>query len=99
MPLDRTPQLQNVYNPTLSGMQKVAIASTSTASSAIIGADAILLIATQDCYIVFAASPTATSAGFYIPKNVPIAIACDPTLKIAVIRDTADGNLFVTPLN
>lgn len=99
MGLDRTPQVQNTYNPTYSGMQKVDFTATSAASSAVLGCNEALFVATTACYIVFAASPTATSAGFYIPANTFIALVVDGSLKVAAIRATADGSLYVTPLN
>jgi hypothetical protein len=76
--------------------QKVAFGSTS-AASAVIGGGIIRLIATADCHVVFGASPTADGTCLFLPGGMPEYFACSTSDKVAVIQDSAAGNLHITP--
>jgi hypothetical protein len=76
--------------------QKVNFGSTSTASGAL-GAGVVRLLATADCHIAFGANPTADATCLFLPGNMPEYFACGTSDQVAVIRDSADGALFVTP--
>jgi hypothetical protein len=96
---DMIAQVQSVYNPDHTNLQFVAVGAASAAVSNVIGANAVLLISTTACHVAFGASPTATTANFYLPANTPMAITCSPTDKVAVIQNAAGGYLFAAPLN
>ena len=74
----------------------VAIGSSSAASAAIT-ATVVRLVATADCFIVFgAATPTATTAGLFLPANCPEYFQFTSGQEVAVIQASAAGNLYVT---
>ena len=75
---------------------KQAIGSASAATAALT-TDIVRLAATTDCYVVFGATPVATSSGLFLPAGCPEYFAFISGQKIAVIRDTTDGNLLITP--
>jgi hypothetical protein len=79
--------------------QKVAVTATS-AQSAALGATTTLIrvAATQNMHLAFGANPTAVADGtnYYLPAGVTECIAVVSGTKIAAIRDSADGSLFIT---
>lgn len=84
------------YNYDAAAALVVNIAATSTASAAVISAGEYRMVATSNCWITEAASPTAavaTAGNMYLPANVPVFIQFGGATKIATIRDTADGKL------
>lgn len=60
----------------------------------------IRLCATSDCWIAFGTAPTAVAGApsMYLPANVPEYFWVNYGEKVAVIRNTADGNLCITEL-
>lgn len=82
----------NLIGPTIT----VAYTSASAASAAALQCNTVHLVSTTDCFVVF--GDTATNAGLFLPAKVPIVVNVnDPSSKIAVIRSSADGSLYVTP--
>ena len=82
-----------------SGGQKVTVAATS-AQSAAIGADVVMLLSDTDCFIKAGSSPTAAdSAGWFrLPANQVLIFGMEATThKIAVIPGTVDGSLYILP--
>jgi hypothetical protein len=75
---------------------KVAIGSAS-AASAVLGAGIVRLLSTADCHIAFGTNPTADTTCLFLPGNVPEYFACSATDQVAVIQDSAAGNLYITP--
>lgn len=75
--------------------QKVGFASASVASTAV-GGGLVRLVATADCHIVIGTSPTADGTGLFLPGNMPEYFACSTTDQVAVIQDSAAGNLYIT---
>ncbi len=55
-------------------------------------------VATQDCYLHFHASEAATSSHMFLKAGIPEVFYTGNFSRVAVIRDSADGNLFATPL-
>ncbi len=91
-----TPTFQAI-NPGTS--QKKAFTATTGQSSAVAaGTSLVRLCATQNCHIAIGANPTAVAdgTGLYLPSGVVEYVGITGGHKIAVIRDTADGNLFIT---
>jgi hypothetical protein len=76
--------------------QKVAIGSASTLSTAV-GAQVVRLVATADCHIAFGASPTADASSLLLTANLPEYFACESTEAVAVIADSGEGALYITP--
>lgn len=87
------------YRPATS--YNVAIGATSAASSNAFpfGVTVVRLIATSDCYVKFAASPTAdTTTSLLLKNNVAEYFHCVAGNKVAVIQATAAGSLNVTEM-
>ncbi len=76
--------------------QKVAVGSTS-AASAPVTAQVVRLVATADCHVAFGPSATADASSLLLVANMPEYFACESTDTVAVIRDSADGSLYITP--
>ena len=76
---------------------KVAVGATSVQSAAIAAA-MVRLTPSANCHVAFGASPVAVADGscMYLPAGVPIVVAVTSGNKIAVIEDSAAGNLFIT---
>jgi len=80
--------------------QKVTVTSTSAQSSAITATE-VRLYATKAMFVYSAAEPTATAAGnagFPMAAGQTEYIQITSGHKIAAIRDTEDGALFITPV-
>lgn len=79
--------------------QKRSFTGTSAQSSALGAKTTIVrLYATEDCHIKTGANPTAVADGtcLFLPANSVEYIGVEPTHKVAVIQDTASGDLFIT---
>ncbi len=76
--------------------QDVAIGATSAASEPT-GAGVVRLVSTTDCHIAFGAAPVADADGLLLVANMPEYFACESTDRVAAIRHTADGTLYITP--
>jgi hypothetical protein len=76
--------------------QTVNFSSTSAASGTL-GGGVVRLLATADCHVVFGANPTADDTCLFLPGNIAEYFACAADDKVAVIRDSADGVLYITP--
>ena len=78
---------------------RLAVGAAS-AASAVLGVDEVCLHASVKCYVKNGADPTAVANGDSIPLeagekfHMQLAFAD----KIAVIRDTADGFLHISPV-
>lgn len=87
------------------GVQVVAFTGTSAASTYGVNAIEVALFADQNCFVVIGNAagdaPTATATtGIPIVANAPPFHVRVPAAaaKIAVIRATANGNLYVIPV-
>ena len=59
----------------------------------------VRLFSTEDCWILFGDNPTAAANdgnSFFLPAGIVEYFGADPGQKIAVIRDSANGDLHVT---
>lgn len=75
----------------------VSIASASAQSSAFASTTKVIEIrASKACYISIAANPTATSSTTYLPADETRYYGVTPGHKIAVIRVSEDGTLYIT---
>ena len=74
-------------------------ASVATGTAVSDGCFMVEVVAAQNCYISIATAPTATAAnGMYIVKDWPYFIKVNPGEKIAAIKVTTAGNLYVSEL-
>jgi len=76
--------------------QKIAVGGVS-ATSAPVAAQVVRLMANTDCHVAFGPSATADATCLLLTANIAEYFACDSTDAIAVIRDSADGALYITP--
>jgi|GEM_PF-1073883 len=77
----------------------VSVSSSSAQSSAHAATtNVIRLVSTTDCHIAFAASPTATTSSMYLPANQVEYFLVTGGEKVAAIRASADGTLYVTEM-
>ena len=80
----------------------ISFTGTSAASTNAFASetDLIQITATEVCFVEIGESPTATSSSHYLPANQtspPIRVR-GGTDKIAVIRDTTSGTLYISEL-
>lgn len=85
-------------------LQCIAIGTTqnrtftgTTAQSSAVGAttNIVRVVATQNCWIKFGASPTATTSDIYLPSGVVEYFKITPGHKIAAIQDSTGGTLNI----
>lgn len=79
----------------------VSFTDTSAATaSALTQGVTYLVQANQDCHILVAASPTATTSHTPIFAGIPYLFTmADASMKMAAIRNEVNGTLFITPLS
>jgi hypothetical protein len=80
--------------------QVVAFTGTSAQSTAISGGsgpfELVMLVGTQDCHFVEGDDPTATTSNQLLPANCPMVFKIDTGNKLAVIQNSASGNLYIS---
>lgn len=75
----------------------VAISTTSAQSSAI-AAESAYIYSTVDCFAVAGATPTATTACMFVPKETPLRIGgIKRGQKLAFITASGSGSVYLTP--
>lgn len=83
--------------------QTVAISGTSAAMSSAVAANTVVirLVATTNCFVKIAASPTATTADMPLIANVPEYFRIDEnqSMKVAGIQMSAAGSLYITEMS
>lgn len=84
--------------PINGGTQTAAFTATSAAISTAFGGQTrrAVFYATQDCHIHLAATPTAVTTDFFLPATTSMMLAVRPGEKVAAIRASADGTLYVS---
>ena len=82
------------------GTTVTASITTTSALTALAGSNVVRVVGDQDCHIAFGSAPTATTGSMYLPRNtVEYFNVSDAVDKLAVIRATADGTLFMTDMD
>ena len=77
-------------------LQTVAFTGTSAQSSAFQGSTNIIRVcASQDCFILFGASPTATTSSIFMPAGVVEYFSVTPGQKVAAIQSSVAGTLYI----
>lgn len=56
----------------------------------------IRVFSTEDCFLVFAPTPTASSAGLFLPGGIVDYIGVKPGYKVAAIKASIAGLLYIT---
>lgn len=79
--------------------QRLTVAATSVQSNAVDRQTSIVeLFATTDCWVVFGSAPVAAAndgASFFLPAGLFKYYGIEPGYKIAAIRSSSDGLLYV----
>jgi hypothetical protein len=80
--------------------QSVAYTGTAgtVANTVTAGVYKVRVCATSACYIVIGVSPTATTAGVYVPADTVEYFTCMPGEKVSAIQLSAGGTLHVTEI-
>ena len=74
-------------------------ASAATATAVSDSCFMVEIVASENCYISIESAPTATAVnGMYIVKDWPYFVKVTPGEKIAAIKVTTAGNLYVSEL-
>jgi ABC-type taurine transport system substrate-binding protein len=81
--------------------QTVSFTSTSAANTTAFqsGTNVVRVIASTNCHIAFAQSPTATTSSAKLPPNEAEYFVVNAGEKIAAIRTTTSGTLYVTEVS
>lgn len=77
-------------------VQTLSVTGTSAAITNAVTSDIIRIVCTQDCFIVFGTAPTATTSDTFILANSVEYFRISPGEKVAAIRSTTSGTLYVT---
>lgn len=87
----------NMFQAIYPGTDQQVTVTASSAQSAAFGSKTSIarFCASTDCFILFGANPTATTAKIYLPSGIPEYLGVIPGQKVAVIRSTADGILSI----
>lgn len=82
-------------------VQAVTISGTSAPVTNAFGAQTVVvrIVSTTDCYLTFAASPTATSSHSILPAFWPEYFTVTPGQKVALLQVTAGGSASVTEMD
>lgn len=95
------PYIRSLANPILKLQQEASLVrtfSTTSVQSEAITADMVRLMSTTACFVLAAPDPTVTAAdGVYLVASRPLYLPIKSGDKIAAIRGTADGTLYITP--
>lgn len=88
----------SVIEMNYAGGQNLSVGAV-TAQSAAITAEAVRIVATEDCYFSVGANPTAviTGASAFLPAGVVELVAIKSGWKLAAIQDTVAGVLNIIP--
>ena len=87
--------------PVNGGTQKISFLISSVAMSNAVGGQTrrVSLHADQDCHVRFEQAPTAVTTDYFLPASTHVMLAIRPGQKVAAIRATADGVLYVSELD
>lgn len=80
--------------------QTVAFTGTSAQSAAFAASTSIIrVVASEACFLVFGADPTATTGGMFLPSGVVEYFAVTPGQKVAAIQASTGGSLYITEVS
>ena len=71
-------------------------AASATSPAVESDTDVVRVFSTEDCFLKFGSSPTATTSDMFLPAGIVEYFGMNPGDKIAVIRSVNNGLLYVT---
>jgi hypothetical protein len=86
----------NIFQAIMPGATLKLAVGAAHAESAAVGSALIRVLSTTDCHIVIGAAPVATADDMLVLANQPEYFHCNPADLVSVIRDSADGSLYIT---
>lgn len=95
--LDEIAIYNGILTPAENAQQRIAFTGTSGQSAAFI-TDIITVYATEDCWLRFGSDPTAVANdgdSTFLPATIMRSYRVKRGDKLAVIRDSASGNLHI----
>ena len=72
-----------------------AVASTSAQATLSGSAKLVRLVADVDCYVDFGTNPVATTSKMFLPAHTIDYVPVANFAKLAAVRATADGTLYI----
>lgn len=75
--------------------QTVAYTGTAGTTTNAIGSSFFRIVCTTDAFVATGTSPTATTAGMYVPAKCPEWFPIDPSHKVSVVQATAAGSAYI----
>jgi hypothetical protein len=92
---DHGVEVQNALFPSSTEVVLVRVAANCSVTPMV--GQVVRLVATSNCYIKFGnVVAVATSSDVFLPANLPEYFSLRLDQYISVIRDTADGKLYIT---
>lgn len=85
----------------IAGARAAAYTDTAGVTTNAVGASAVRISATTDCWVTLGADPTAVVDGdgsFLLPALSPIEMACKATDKVSAVQVDTGGTLSVLPI-
>ena len=77
--------------------QKISFDSSTACTNPLKDTTKIVrLISDQNCYVAFGSSPTATSSSMYLAAGIPEYFGVTPGDKIAALKVSTAGILYIT---
>ena len=76
--------------------QVITTSGTSAATASSIGKDIVRIVASEDSYIEFGVSPTATTSSYLVLGGIVEYFKTDPSFKVAAIQKDAAGEVHVS---
>ena len=74
-------------------VQNIATSGSSAATSSAVGKEMVRIVATEDAYIEFGTSPTATTSSMLLMKGVTEYFKIDSAHKVAAIEVSAASSV------
>lgn len=83
----------------LEGSGEGVLVTSGSAQSSVINADVVDISPTTDCFIRFGSSPTAVAnSDYFLPAGIVARFPITSGNRVAVIRASADGVMYVHPV-
>jgi hypothetical protein len=88
---------RRIMHPAVTPANTLSVSvGASHAESVAINADAVRLVSTVDCFVVFGAAPVADNTCMFLPAKVPELFQFTAGEKVSVIQSTGGGTLYVS---
>jgi hypothetical protein len=87
------------YRPVKTQTITTSGSSAALSTAVVEGVDAVYLTATENCYVAWGASPTATTSDMYLAKDWPYCMKIAVGEKLAALQVSTGGTLYVTEVS